>query len=150
MQLTTGRVHWGWFVFPLHNKSPYPRLSQTNRFPSDHNTRWRLLIIIVVNFTAINHSHFHRAPLSPSNRRGDGGARSASKIAVATDGDSTGEIAGLSIVCLIVIFKFIFFFFFFFRILTALACILISSHAYHWVWINILMHFISWINPILS
>ena len=113
---------------PLAQQVPLPRLSQTNRFPSDRNTRWRLLIIIVVNFTAINNPHFHRAPLSPPNRRGDDGARTASKkIAVATDGDSAGDIAGLSIVCLIVIFKFIFFT----RILTALACILISSHAYH-------------------
>ena len=34
--------------------------------------------------------------------------REARKIAVATDGDSAGDIAGLSIVCLIVIFEFIF------------------------------------------
>ena len=51
--------------------------------------------------------HFHRAPLSL--QRGMAGREARrKKIAVATDGDSTGDIAGLSIVCLIVIFEFIF------------------------------------------
>jgi hypothetical protein len=47
MQLTLGRVHWGWCVFPLHNQS----LTQTftnHRFLSNLNTRWRLLNFIII------------------------------------------------------------------------------------------------------
>ena len=85
MQLTLGRVHWGWCVFPFHNKSPYPRLSKTNRFPSDRNTRWLLLIIIVVNFTAINQPHISPRVVVSPNQGVMTGREARTKITVATD-----------------------------------------------------------------
>jgi len=44
MQHTLGSVHWGWYVFSLHNQSLIQPLAY-HKFPSDHNTRWRLLNI---------------------------------------------------------------------------------------------------------
>jgi hypothetical protein len=42
MHPISGRVHWGWCVFPLHNQC-FTQTLAYHRVPSNHNTRWRLL-----------------------------------------------------------------------------------------------------------
>ena len=78
-------------------------------------------------FYGYKHPHFHRAPLSL--QREMAGREARQKIVVAIDGDSTGDIAGLSFV----LFDCYLFLHAFFAalacIFTALAFILLATHA---------------------
>ena len=108
-------------------------------------------------FMIINTCYFHRVLLSPKSRGWRGAKRE--KITIVIDSDSNGDIAGLIFVCLIVYPSVCFYTHFttltcilivFAYILNALSCILFSIHAYHWVWINVIMILIFLINPVLS